>query len=224
MAEYFTQGSKKKDLPKSIITGRQVNRIQLTMGYKNLTIKVGFQPGGLYRLLGIPLKEFLLDEAFDSADVLDKDIRFVNEQLQEAATYDSMVYIVERFLLQKKEKLREKLPIDEVLSQLIQKGGLMNIDDISKQACVSVRQLERQFQQRIGIPPKHFARLTRFSKAWVLKENNIALKWTHIAYTCGYFDQMHLIRDFKDFAGVTPSVIEAEFNNSPYLLRNQLYT
>ncbi len=221
-AEYLTQ-NKKVNLSSSIITGRQVNRIHLKMMHNNLTIKVGFQPGGLYRLMGVPLNKFSMDESFDSTYVLDKEIVFITEQLREATAYDQMVSIIESFLLKKLQHLRSKLPIDSVLPLIIKKGGLLNVDDIAQQSCVSVRQLERQFQQRIGISPKFFVRLTRFSKAWVMKENNPHLKWTTIAYECGYFDQMHLIRDFKEFAGVTPSVIEAEFNNSPFLFRNQLF-
>ena len=221
-AEYLTQ-NKKVNLSNSIITGRQVNRIHLKMMHNNLTIKVGFQPGGLYRLMGVPLNEFSMDESFDSTYMLDKEIAFITERLREATAYDQMVSIIESFLLKKLRHLRSKLPIDSVLPLIIKKGGLVNVDDIAQQSCVSVRQLERQFQQRIGISPKFFVRLTRFSKAWVMKENNPHLKWTTIAYECGYFDQMHLIRDFKEFAGVTPSVIEAEFNNSPFLFRNQLY-
>ncbi len=221
-AEYLTQ-NKKVNLSSSIITGRQINRIHLKMMHHNLTIKVGFQPGGLYRLMGVPLNEFSMDESFDSTYMLDKEIAFITEQLREATAYDQMVSIIESFLLKKIRHLRSKLPIDSVLPLIIKNGGLVNVDDIAAQSCVSIRQLERQFQQRIGISPKFFVRLTRFSKAWVMKENNPHLKWTTIAYECGYFDQMHLIRDFKEFAGVTPSVIEAEFNNSPFLFRNQLF-
>jgi AraC-like DNA-binding protein len=41
------------------------------------------------------------------------------------------------------------------------------------------------------------------------------MNWTQIAYECGYFDQMHLIRDFKEFAGLAPGVIEKELEAAP---------
>jgi AraC-like DNA-binding protein len=212
----------KEGLSNSIIIGRQVNRIRLTLKHNSLCIKVGFQPSGLYRLLGVPLNEYLLDGVAESRYLLDKDIVFINEQLQAARTYDQMVQIVEGFLLTKLNQFRPNLPIDSVLTTIIQKGGLMSVDEMASTACIGFRQLERQFQQRIGMPPKFFARLTRFANAWGMKEGNPDASWTNIAYQSGYFDQMHFIRDFKEFAGVTPSVIEGEFKVAPLLRHNQV--
>jgi transcriptional regulator GlxA family with amidase domain len=98
----------------------------------------------------------------------------------------------------------------------------MTVEDIAENACVSTRQLERLFQQRIGLQPRFFTRITRFAKAWRLKENNPQIKWTSIAYDCGYFDQMHLIRDFKAFCGSSPSVMEDEIKASSFTLGGQL--
>jgi AraC-like DNA-binding protein len=44
----------------------------------------------------------------------------------------------------------------------------------------------------------------------MIKEQQPGISWTQIAHECGYFDQMHLIRDFQEFAGVNPSHIESE--------------
>jgi AraC-like DNA-binding protein len=212
-------GKTEKELqPRSILVGRQVSRIQLSMKPNTLCLKVGFQPSGLYRLMGIPLNEYEVDGALDSRYALDKDILFINEQLQAAASYDHMVSIIQAFFLKKLSKLRSALPIDAVLTEVVKKGGLMTVEEIAQTACISFRQLERQFQQRIGMPPKFFTRLTRFAKAWAMKESNPTMSWTNIAYQCGYFDQMHFIRDFKEFAGVPPSVIEAEIKDFPNLL------
>ena len=70
--------------------------------------------------------------------------------------------------------------------------------------------------------PKMFARLTRFSKAYRLRERDVALTWTDIAYRCGYYDQMHFIKDFKFFAGVTPSIMEDTLHNTSVRLQKDL--
>src|SRR6185295_18077418 len=126
------------------------------------------------------------------------------EQLNEAASFEHMVAIVQKWLLGKWHHLKNELPIDRALPYIIKNGVLSNISEVASQSCVGIRQLERLFQQRIGLSPQFYARLVRFTKAWIIKENNPAIKWTNLAYECGYFDQMHLIHDFKEFTGDTP--------------------
>jgi AraC-like DNA-binding protein len=215
--EYVGQ-SEKVVQPRSILVGRQISRLQLNMKPNTLCIKVGFQPSGLYRLLGMPLNEYEIDGAPDSRYALDKEIVFINEQLQSATSYDQMIAIIQAFFLKKLKLLRPSMPVDTVLMNIVKKGGLMTVEDMANSACIGFRQLERQFQQRIGMTPKFFARLARFTKAWRIKEGNPMMSWTNIAYQCGYFDQMHFIRDFKEFAGVPPSVIETEIKEYRHVL------
>jgi AraC-like DNA-binding protein len=215
--------NKKERLSFSIITGPQTKLHTITPGHDHLMIKVGFQPGGLYRLLGIPMNELLGKGAFDGRDLLGPEINEVNDLLEEADSFLKMKMVVDNFLLKHLYKLKQTLPIDQVLPLMIKKGGLLKIDQVAKDSCLSVRQFERVFQQRIGLPPKHFSRLVRFAQAWILKQQQPGISWIKIAHECGYFDQMHLIRDFHEFAGVNPSSIEQELLHSPIKFSIRLF-
>src|SRR4051812_38047455 len=57
--------NKKEIHASSIIVGPHTNRHIMTLGYNHLMIKVGFQPGGLYRLLGIPMHELLSNDSLN---------------------------------------------------------------------------------------------------------------------------------------------------------------
>ena len=70
--------------------------------------------------------------------------------------------------------------------------------------------------------PKMFARILKFSKAYRLHESCPQLHWTQIAHEAGYHDQMHMIRDFKTFAGVNPSVIEQQLISTPLRMQKDL--
>lgn len=96
------------------------------------------------------------------------------------------------------------------MSQLVMSRGNLSMDSLAKKACLSIRQLERQSLERIGLSPKYFARMIRFSEAYKFKERNPHISWTQIAHLFGYYDQMHLIRDFHHFAGVNPSMFREE--------------
>jgi AraC-like DNA-binding protein len=194
-------------MPHSILVGPQRSRVDLTMGYDMLVILIGFQPGGMHRLLRIPMNE-LLDKPIDSAALLGREIDEVTEQLNAAPDVDKMVEVVEQYLLKKVKNLKSMLPVEEVLIQMLQQKSLVNVDQLARQACISVRQLERQFIERAGMSPKLFIRLVRFSRAWVMREKNRDTSWLQIAHACDYADQMHMIRDFKDFVGVTPKTLQ----------------
>lgn len=210
-------------LPFSTIVGPHTSRHIITPGRNHLMIKVGFQPGGLHRLLHIPMNYLLCKESFDCTDLLGNEINEVNDQLKYSVSFLEMKTVIERFLLKRIHKLKPTLPIDRVLSILIKERGLVKIDQLASWACLSTRQFERTFQQRIGLPPKHFSRMVRFSQAWIMKEQMPHLSWIRIAHACRYFDQMHLIRDFQEFAGVNPSVIEADFIQSPIKFFNRIF-
>ena len=147
------------------------------------------------------MNELLCKDGFDGVELLGNEMNDVHNRLQEAISFAQMKIIVESFLLKHVGKLKQTLPIDEVLPLLIKERGLLKIDQLASHACLSIRQFERVFQQRIGLTPKHFSRLVRFSQAWIIKEQQPGISWIKVAYECGYFDQMHLIRDFQEFAG-----------------------
>lgn len=215
--------SKKKTHSSSIIVGPNTSRHIITPGRDHLMIKVGFQPGGLYRFLGIPMNELSGHDSFEGTALLGNEVNEVNDQLKYAGSFTEMKAIIERFLLHRAGRLKKAYPIDQVLPLLIKERGSLRIDQLASLACLSIRQFERLFKERIGLPPKHFSRMVRFSKAWIMKEQNPGISWIKIAYECGYFDQMHLIRDFQEFAGVNPSHIEAELLHSPVKFFNRLF-
>ena len=211
-------------LPGSTIVARNLNRVNVIMGYHHLVLKIGFEPGGLYRLFGIPVKEFGQDEEFNETAIwADPKVPFIIEQLQEAASFDQMIDIVQKWLLLKLSKLKRELPLDIVLPYILNRGNLNSISALASQACVSIRQLERLFQQRLGLPPQYYARLVRFTKAWVMKEKNPDMNWTKLAHHCGYFDQMHLVRDFKEFGGGAPKLIERQIQSAPCILQHEVF-
>ncbi|MEJ7738830.1 MAG: helix-turn-helix transcriptional regulator [Chitinophagaceae bacterium] len=211
------------ELPRSVVVARRINRLNVVMGYNHLVIKVGFQPGGLFRLLGIPMSKFEADNKIYEAVYFDKDVPLILEQLNEAVSCEHVVAILQKWLLGKLHHLKKELPMDRALPVILKKGTLSNITEVASQSCVSIRQLERLFQQRIGLSPQFYARLVRFTKAWIIKENNPAINWTNLAYECGYFDQMHLIHDFKEFTGVTPSFIQKDLQNVPVSLQHEVF-
>ncbi len=68
----------------------------------------------------------------------------------------------------------------------------------------SRRHLVARFREQIGLPPKTAARILRFNRAVDLLRAHRANGLAELAFECGYYDQSHLNRDFRAFAGTSP--------------------
>lgn len=202
----------------SLLVGPQTTRVNIEMGRQHLMVCVVFHPGGMHRLLHLPMHK-ILDMDLDAEDLFGPIIKALNEQLKDASGNMAIINAIETFLIKKATGIKELLPVDHALKELVKMDGNISVEELASLSCLSLRQFERQCKERIGLSPKMYSRLVRFSKAYRLKEKNIGISWGRIAASCGYFDQMHLIRDFKEFAGVNPSQIEEQWVQTPYRLQ-----
>jgi AraC-like DNA-binding protein len=75
---------------------------------------------------------------------------------------------------------------------------------------VSERHLRRLFRETIGVSPKAFAKVTRFRRAVRAARAENHANWAAIAAEAGYYDQAHLIGEFRAIAGVTPRALLGE--------------
>ncbi len=200
--------------PLILLTGPQISRVNVKVHHQLRSIRVDFLPGGMFRLLGIPMYE-MLDGGFDAIDFFGSEMRDISERLQHLSNLEEGKEIVENFLLGRINNLRAILPFDHALRIMLKHNGTMVIEKTAGLSCLSLKQFERKCKERIGMNPKMYARILKFSKAYSLREAFPQLSWIEIAYQAGYYDQMHMIKDFKAFAGVNPSIIEQQLLSTP---------
>lgn len=197
------------------IFGQQMRRCDVHLSPEFLMFRVHFQPGALFRLLGIPLYEF--GEAyFDAELVLSSEVRNVSEQLATARSYNEMVAAVESYLVRRVARAAQKgLPVDQAAGRLTADPVHVSLDWLARQACLSPRQLNRKFTERIGVGPKVYSRLVRFHRAHQFKVAHPNVSWPTVAIEFGYTDYQHMVRDFKHFTNTTPNAWLQEDSGSP---------
>jgi AraC-like DNA-binding protein len=191
-------------LSREIFVGPFTKPVYLISEPSDPLIIVRLLPGYLHRLTRIPMNK-VLNQPVDGADGFSIEIKRINDRLSYAKTQEQMIQLIEAFLLKRIETAKETLPIDPTFTLVIANPNRYSIDQLADLSCVSVRQYERQFLERIGTSPTTFIRQARFMSAMRLRRTRSELSWSAIAYECGYFDQMHLIRDFKTFTASTPT-------------------
>ncbi len=201
--------------PTTSIFGQPANRQNLLISHEYLLIHVLFQPGMLYKLLKIPMTE-IVNQNYDASLILGRDINEVQERLAALDSYDAMFEILNNYFIQKVKQFQNNIqPVDKIGFMIFNNPQGFNLEKTAGNACLSFRQFEKRFAQQVGLTPKYFARVCRFYQAYELKELRPNLDWLSVAVRTGYNDYQHLVKDFKQFAGVTPNVLIRETLNNP---------
>lgn len=92
----------------------------------------------------------------------------------------------------------------EATQLMIEHRGERGLSEIRNQIGISERSLERFFKTHIGLSPKLYYRIVRFSNIFNLVQEE-DFKWSDVVYLGGFYDQSHFIKNFKEFTGEEPS-------------------
>jgi len=99
-----------------------------------------------------------------------------------------------------------KYPILPIINEIRNQHGLIKVNELAKTYFTTNRQLERHFQNSVGVSPKEFIRLVRYQFTYHKIKNNTAGKClATIAFESGYYDHAHLTNEIKKFTGSAPS-------------------
>jgi AraC-like DNA-binding protein len=167
-------------------------------------IELRLTPLGARRILGLPMHE-LANRTIDAADVLPGSGELA-ERLHDSRSWDERFDLVESFLT---GRLVDAKPaaagVEWAWQRLRTTGGRAAIRGLADELGWSQRRLIARFREQIGLTPKAAARVLRFDRAVRALVSSRTGELAAIAYDCGYFDQAHLNRYFRDLAGTTPT-------------------
>lgn len=194
--------ARKEKLPLCFITPMGINPIYI-------------KPEATVRLMGIRLWPWA--NRFFSSDksarhlVFHPDTCHITESLEKEAAFlfnlpnDESIDMVSQMILDASGK---KAAIDPVVKSLVMdiiaNEGNINFGELTKRFQLSQRRIEQKFIEGVGICPKHFSRIVRFQSIFQVVGQMKRINFTNIVYECGYYDQAHFIRNFKEFTGLTP--------------------
>jgi AraC-like DNA-binding protein len=167
-------------------------------------LQVNLTPPGAHALLGLPLHE-LANEVVPIEDALPRDLRGIVGRLEDAGSWEDRFALLDALFLSRLANARE--PSSEVgwaWRVLDATNGKAPIGWICERLGRSRRHLAARFREQVGLPPKTVARIMRFEHAVALLAREDA-QLADVAFECGYYDQSHLNRDFREYAGTSPA-------------------
>ena len=191
-------------LPRAIIVGFQNKTMPILL---HGTVKV--VAARLFAWGALALLHDNVQSLTDTVVALGADWDTLVRRLKSQVTqggYEQAAKTLEEFLIQQAlMRTYDRKLIQTAAKLLHHTKGQYRITELADYCHVSVRQLQRGFQQVIGTSPKVFARVVRFQEAQRRLMFDPETDLTRLAYDCEYFDQAHFSKDFKAFAGKTPT-------------------
>ncbi len=189
----------------SFVAGLHESFAVTESGSYAICVQINMSPLGAYQLLGVPMHS-LANQVIELEDVLGKTVRRLIARMQDVSDWEPRFAMLDAFIVDRIAHAKPPSPgICWAWRQLNETGGLIGVGALADALGCSNKHLITQFRREIGLPPKAMARIVRFSRvAEMLKRNEVA-SWVQLAHRCGYYDQAHLIRDFREFAGSTPT-------------------
>ncbi|WKN42434.1 helix-turn-helix domain-containing protein [Tunicatimonas pelagia] len=156
-------------------------------------------------LLPTPPAEELLDRRVDLRVLLGNKADEVTEQIKAASGDQERIMVLEQFMLDLLEKSpNADTPIDHAVDSILRKRGMLSMDELANEVCMSPRQLRRKFKTKVGIGPKTYARLKRFNYINHCLSSNPNLSWKEFINYGGFYDQSHFIKEFMGLSGENP--------------------
>jgi AraC-like DNA-binding protein len=169
-------------------------------------VEIRLSPLGAHLALGVPMDE-LAGHTFPFEDVWG-DAELI-ERLHDAPSWEQRFTLLDAVLAARIAAAVPLAPeVDGAWRRLVTTHGAVPVGELVRASGWSRRHFTARFTRAAGLPPKTFARVLRFDRA---KERlqRPRLSLAEIALDCGYYDQAHFNRDFRAFAGCTPTELMA---------------
>ncbi|MBF2074573.1 MAG: AraC family transcriptional regulator [Synechococcales cyanobacterium C42_A2020_086] len=187
----------------AMICGTHSENFIIRDANKISVIGVHFKPGGGGAFFELPAGE-LYNERISVNEIWKTRAAELRDRLAQESAPETRFRVLEQFLMQMLRPIKYHPAVNFALHQFQQPANL-TIRSITEQTGFSARHFNQLFRDQVGITPKLFCRIQRFQKVLEMLSVKAPVDWLDIAFTCGYFDQAHLIHDFRAFADCTPT-------------------
>ena len=202
------------------ISGMRRDWIVIEAAPGSSMVVIRFRPGGAHPFLGFAV-EGITDMVDELEAVVDSAASSLRDRILEETTIEARMGAIERWLLERAGAGLEGHPVIEYLTGRLFAPAGIRISDVVEEVGYSQRHVLGLFRRWVGLSPKQYSRIRRFQQvlgsvtraaAPPVSSDPLTAPplvaepdWADLAVAHGYFDQSHLIHEFRRFSGLTPS-------------------
>jgi len=161
-----------------------------------------FKPGGFEQLTGISQKE-LNKPTYPLQELIPELADLAMDEAMSNKPAPDIIHKINRWVFTKKKNTIRNFMISKFVSETIKSKGQIVIQNFCDSFGIHKSTLEKNFKRYTGLTPKQYANLIRFNyliKNMLFSHSNL----TETGYKLGYFDQSHMIKEFKKIIGISP--------------------
>jgi len=190
--------------PGIVVAGTYAGALDIDPMQHASMMGVHFKPGGAFPFLGAAVGE--LANSHLALEVLwGRSAIELREKLCSAVTSQKRFQILEETLTDRLRCLSEHPAVSLALDIFGPAGIGDSVRAVAKRVGLSQRHFIQVFTAQVGLTPKLFCRVLRFQHARDAVDQTAPLNWAQLALACGYYDQSHMIDDFRAFSGLSPT-------------------
>lgn len=189
----------------SVICGQFIGFSDLSYTGNVKILAVVFQTYAASVFFRMPVSEFC-DRKVTADETGDRELQELEDRILYEADDRNCIRMIEQFLLHRLNppKAYNLERMHSAVSMINRKRGEVRISELASSVFLSTKQFQRIFTGHVGISPKDFLRIIRFQHALYTLQSTPNLSFSQLACACGFYDQPHLINEFKVFSGYTP--------------------
>jgi AraC-like DNA-binding protein len=187
------------------IYGVHTARYVRTLEGQGHAFGIKFKAGGFYPFYRLPVSG-LKDRSLDGAGIFGAAASRFESDVLASFDMDGMVSAAEALLLVHVPAVdSEVIMIGELVAKIAADRSLVSVDALVTLSGLGKRQLQRLFNEYVGVSPKWVINRYRLHEAVAQLQSGQPVAWSELALELGYFDQSHFIRDFRRLLGRTPA-------------------
>lgn len=194
------------------VSGMHRNHISISAHQNSEMFVIQFKPFGGHAFFPETMETYA-EQVLSANDIFGTRILTLQDDLVNTTTHTEKFALAEAWLMNQFKPERTPSPALLHFVQDLQKEPVAHLNDLMEHYRKSQKHLIDQFKKHLGLTPKYYQRILRFNEILLRIKEEQKISWAEIAYSCGYSDQSHFIKEFRHFSGFNPSeFIKQEFD------------
>jgi AraC-like DNA-binding protein len=195
-------GARVQEVSGAALQGVRSGATEIDSGQLRAMAGVAFRPGGAFPFTVSP-SSATVDELVGLDELWGRDGAVLRDRLLSAPTPHAVLSTLEAVLLARAVRPLGPDPVTAFALSAFERGA--SVAAVTERLGMTSKRFGRLFLEQVGLTPKRFSRVRRFQRLLGLVTSDAEVDWASRAVESGYYDQSHLIHEFRELSGLRPT-------------------